>query len=134
MPRPQKNNADWFSHDKDMRNDRKIKALRSKYGMNGYATYSMLLEALTDAEYCRIEYSDIEIELLAGDFGIDSELFKEILQYMDKLNLITIGEYIFCEKLDERLKPVFEERERQRKKYKNTVSPKGKGNKKEFHR
>jgi hypothetical protein len=33
MARPLKNNADYFPHDNDMRNDEKILALRRKFGL-----------------------------------------------------------------------------------------------------
>lgn len=46
MARPIKNNADYFSHDIGMRNDMKIKALRRKYGLVGYASYVMLIEII----------------------------------------------------------------------------------------
>ena len=47
MARPKKQYCDYFSHDRDMRNHRKIKALRTKFGVNGYAVWVMILEVLT---------------------------------------------------------------------------------------
>ena len=47
MARPKKNNADYFPHDADMRNDPKIRALRRKFGLKGYAIWNMFLESLT---------------------------------------------------------------------------------------
>ena len=57
MARPIKNNADYHSHDSNMRNDIKIKALRRKYKLAGYAIYNMLLEVLTNAEYFEYEWT-----------------------------------------------------------------------------
>lgn len=37
MARPKKNNAEYYTHDADMRNDMKIKALRRKFSHTGYA-------------------------------------------------------------------------------------------------
>lgn len=37
MARPNKNNAEYFSHDADMRNDVKVKALRRRFSHTGYA-------------------------------------------------------------------------------------------------
>ena len=50
MARPKKNNADYFSHDADMRNHRKMKAIRAKFGLEGYAIWNMVLEVLSNAE------------------------------------------------------------------------------------
>lgn len=33
MARPQKNNADWFSHDTGLRDNLKVKAVRAKFGL-----------------------------------------------------------------------------------------------------
>lgn len=55
MARPQKNNADYFSHDNSMRNNRKIKALRTKHGVFGYGVWCMLLEYLTSCENNEIQ-------------------------------------------------------------------------------
>lgn len=113
MPRPIKNNADYFSHDADMRNDRKIKALRAKFGLEGYAVWCMLLETITDVENFQIEINDIEYELIAGDFGIDADKLKTIILYLSELNLLCIDNNILhCPKLTERLSPVIEKRKR----------------------
>ena len=118
MPRPKKRNADYFSHDNDMRNDRKIKAVRSRFGLEGYAVYCMLLEALTDADDLQIKLDQTEKELLAADFGIDTEIFMAILNYMQSLGLIRIeNDLLFCPVLSERLKQVFEKREKAKKAY-----------------
>jgi hypothetical protein len=50
MGRHKKNNADYFSHDNDMRNNRKIKAVRKMFGLVGYAVWNMLLEAIAESE------------------------------------------------------------------------------------
>ena len=47
MARPKKNYCDYFPHDRDMRNHRKVKAIRTKFGPIGYAIWSMTLEYLT---------------------------------------------------------------------------------------
>ena len=91
MARPIKNNADYHSHDSNMRNDIKIKALRRKYKLAGYAIYNMLLEVLTNAEYFEYEWNDFSVEILAGDFEIEPELLVEIVDYCtNKINLFII--------------------------------------------
>ena len=88
MPRPKKNNADYFSHDAGMRNDPKIKALRNKFGTAGYSVYCMMLEVLTASDFFEREIDEIEVEILSADFGIESDLFEEILAYMLRLKLL----------------------------------------------
>ena len=68
MARPIKNYCDYFPHDRDMRNHRKVKAIRTKFGVIGYAIWSMTLEYLTGIDGNVLEYSDVEFELMAGDF------------------------------------------------------------------
>jgi hypothetical protein len=113
MPRPKKNNADYFSHDADMRNNRKLKAVRGKFGIMGYGVYNMLLEMLTDADYNRITLNDIELELIAGDFGVSVTELQEIINFCVSIKLFQkLDDKLYCEELDDRLKPVYMKRER----------------------
>ncbi len=80
MARPQKNNADWFSHDTAMRNHPKIRLLRKRYGNEGYAVFCMVLEVLADAENFRLYISDeIEREMLCDDLMVEVEKFTDML-------------------------------------------------------
>ena len=110
MARPNKKNADWYPHDNHMRDDKKIKAVRRKFKHDGYSIYNMLLETLSEAQKIQIEYTDLEVELLAADFEIELELFKEILAYFAYLDLIQINNFIRCRQLDDRLKSLFDAR------------------------
>jgi hypothetical protein len=104
MARPIKHNADYFSHDCNMRNDMKIKALRRKYKALGYATYIMMLELLTEQDYFEIEWTEMNIELLTPDFDVDTSELSEIIDYCIKLNLLQLTENILhCNKLTDRL-------------------------------
>lgn len=104
MARPIKHNADYFSHDVQMRNDIKLKAVRRKYGHIGYSLWNMILELLASNEYFEYEWSEINIELLSPDFDIDSDVIKEIVDYCIKLNLLQITNgYLHCDKLTFRL-------------------------------
>ncbi len=112
MARPKRHNADYFSHDAGMRNDPKVKALRNKFGNDGYAVWCMMLEVLTASDYFTRSIDDIEIEILSADFGIAPELFSEILSYTVRLRLLQTGdncEYL-SQKLTERLQPVTDKR------------------------
>lgn len=111
MARPIKNYCDYFPHDRDMRNHRKVKAIRTKFGITGYAIWSMLLEYLTGIDGNVFEYSDVEFELIAGDFGVSVTEIQDIIDYCIKMEMLFINNgFINSESLDERLKPVYEKR------------------------
>ncbi len=111
MARPIKNYCDYFTHDRDMRNHRKVKAIRSKFGVVGYAIWNMFLEYLTGADGNVFEFSDIELELLSGDFGVSVTEIRDVLNYCIKLELLFMDDgFVYSETLDERLKPVYEKR------------------------
>lgn len=111
MARPQKNNLDYFPHDNSMRNDRKIKALRSKFDLDGYAIYNMLLEILCESELLIIEWNEIEIELISGDLNIVSDKLIAVSDYLIQIGLIKLSNgYLFCPELDRRSINVFGKR------------------------
>lgn len=111
MARPKKDNADYFSHDKNMRNDPKIKALRRKFPKEGYSVFNMLLEVLTEADFFTIELTPVEIELMAGDFDVEPELLTEIVEYCIKIHLLKQEENtIYSCGLKKRLQPVLDNR------------------------
>jgi len=113
MARPIKNYCDYFPHDRDMRNHRKVKAIRTKFGINGYAIWSMILEYLTGIDGNVIENSDVEYELMAGDFGVSATEIRDVVDYCIKLEMLFQNNgFINSESLDERLVPVYEKRGR----------------------
>lgn len=114
--RPQRNNADWFSHDKDMRNDKKILAVRRKFGLVGYGVFNMVLETLTDCDFYRYEWDEMGIELMASDFGIEPENLSEIINYMvKKLKLFTLEDgFLTSQRFRERMEPLENRRQRRR--------------------
>ena len=100
MARPLKNNAEYFSHDADMRNNIKIKALRRRFSHKGYAVWCFILETLTDADCFEISFNEVNQELLAADFDISAEELCEIVEYCQKIGLLQStqdGCYLYCE-------------------------------------
>lgn len=96
MARPKRDNADYHTHDKDMRNSKRIKALRKKFSHLGYSIYNMILEVLTDADHFRHVWDELNIELLAGDFDIEADKLVEIVNYCVRLELLSVEDgYIF---------------------------------------
>lgn len=88
----QKNNdnggADYFSHDIDMRNDIKVKAMRRKFSHTGYAVWCFMLEYLTDCTNFEFEYDEVSQELLASDFDVPVAELREIIDYSVKIGLL----------------------------------------------
>lgn len=117
MARPKKENAEYFSHDANMRNDPKVKALRKKF-QDGYAVYNMFLEYLTDCVLFEVEMTDLEFEILSGDFDVDVEILKEILDYCIKIGLLIKSENVFFSNgLKKRLQPVLDKRNNAKTKF-----------------
>lgn len=114
MARPKKNNADYFTHDADMRNDVKVKALRRKFGTAGYAAWNYLLEVMTDSDYFEIDWSELNQELLSADFDLPVEELREIVDYCIRLGLLKLDdEKIFSEALHRRFSGLLSKRKRQ---------------------
>lgn len=110
MARPTKNNCDYFSHDNNMRNHRKIKALRQNFS-NGYAFWCMFLEFLTGSDGNVFENSQMELEMLSGDFGITVTEISDMLNFCISIELLFENNgFINSESLDERLYPVYKKR------------------------
>lgn len=113
MARPQKNNADYFSHDNNMRDDEKIKAVRRKFSHAGYSVWNMLLERLCKAENFHIPYDGDSLDIMAGDFSIEPEQLKEIIDYLIKLKLILQdGEKIYSQTMINRFDGLLRKRKR----------------------
>lgn len=116
MGRPIKNSCDYFPHDQGMRNHKKIKALRNKFGISGYAIWVMFLETLTGSDGNVFEDSVIEIELLSGDFGVTCEEIRKVLDYCYVLELLFLKDgFVSSYSLDERLLPVYTKRKLNKK-------------------
>lgn len=111
MARPQKNSCDYFTHDNDMRNHRKVKSIRNKFGIQGYAVWSMLLEYLTGIDGNEFEYSDLEFELISGDFGVSVTEIQNVVDYCIKLEMLFVNNgFVYSESLNNRLAPVYKKR------------------------
>ncbi len=127
MARPIKNYCDYFSHDRDMRNHRKIKAIRTKYKVVGYGIWCMLLEYLTGSDGNVFAYDDVEFELMAGDFGVSVTEIRDVVDYCIKLELLFMKDgFINSESLDDRLKSVYEKRKISKEQSKKQIRANGK--------
>lgn len=124
MARPKKNNADYFSHESEMRNDVKIKALRRKFSHTGYAVWNYLLEVLTDAEGFSIRWEELDIELYAADFDLDVSELVDIVNYCMKLGLLQIANgWLYCSNLTSSFEGLMSKRGRSTKVPENSSNP-----------
>lgn len=116
MARPARTNAEWFKHPAAFRNDRRVKAIRARYGAAGYGLLTMLLELLTDAENTQLCLDEVEVELLAGDLGSTADEVMGLIGLAEKVGLFARTEAgcLKCPQLDEWLTAVFEKRNRSR--------------------
>ena len=97
MARPIKKNADYFSHDNGMRNDLRIKAVRRKFGNEGFAIWNYLLEVLTDSEDFKYEYNEINKELLSADFDTTistKKCLENVIKHVKNGSIITFHDSI----------------------------------------
>ena len=107
------NKAWFFSHDADMRNDIKVKALRRTFGLTGYAVWCLLLETLTASEGYEIILDEITVELLAADYEVTVEQFTEIVEYCKRIGLLRQeGDRLFSANHQRRFGALEMERER----------------------
>lgn len=125
MSRPQKNNADYFSHDCRMRDHRKIKLIRSKFWNAWYWIFCMLLEILTDSEWFKISIEWLELDLISQDLMISSKELLEILDFMKQLWLLQTDQewLIYNQHLIDRMQPLLNKRELMRQKYERQNQP-----------
>lgn len=116
MARPNKNSADYFSHDCDMRNDIKIKALRRKFGNNGYAIWCFILETLTDSEDFYADYTEISQELMAADFDISVEELQAVIAFCIRIHLLQLTDdnRLYSEAHQRRFEQMIVKREKRR--------------------
>jgi len=83
MARPVKEGMDYFPHDTNASNDKKIEALRLLYGNDGYAFYFILLEQIYQEPNFEIDVSDAEIkeetfQIYAKKVGVSLEKFNQM--------------------------------------------------------
>lgn len=122
MPRPQRNNCEYFPHFTTMRNHRKVKALRNKFGpVLGYAFWAIFLEYLTELDGNEFEFSPIECEMFAAELGVSAAEIPPMINYCTEIGLLfrTDTNFIYSESLNEELKPVYDKRGREREKSKS---------------
>jgi hypothetical protein len=123
MARPQRKNAEYFSHDANLRNDPRIRALRTRFGLTGYAVYCMLLEILTGADGFSVQWDEFSQEIYAGDVGVSVAEMQDIVNFCCKIQILALNaEMLSCAKLIDSLRPLLEKRENLRQKHREKTT------------
>ena len=92
MARQTKRGLDYFSHDVTMFNDPKIKIIKAKHGLIGYAIYIRLLELIYDEHGYYINIDEDFNILFVDDNNIDLNVYINVLN-----DCIERG--LFCSKI-----------------------------------
>lgn len=107
--------AAYFQHSANLRNDIRVRAVRRKYGNEGYAVMNYLFELMTDKNEFKLEFSPIDRELLAADFDVDTEWLRDFVEYCEEVQLFNLNldeNTLSSEFLKGIFKPLFELRAR----------------------
>ena len=92
MARPLKRGIDYFSHDVNMNHDIKIKLLKAKFGITGYAIYNLLLEDIYKNGYY-LEINEDYMLIFCSENIIESDLFQSVLDFMISRELFSKSIY-----------------------------------------
>jgi len=110
MPKTNDKDAYYFSHDCNARNDPKILALRSVYGLEGYAIYFMLIEILREQPDYRLPINKYIWNTLAMQMQCSPDRVQEIInacctEFEEDGNtlLVNDGKYLYSESLIRRM-------------------------------
>ena len=120
MPRKTKTGIDYFSHDVDMLQDKKIKLIKAKHGLVGYAVYLRLLEELYRENGYYINIDDDFNVLFSDDNNIDYNAYINILndciekglfsgEMFEKYDILTSGriQKNYCSATERRKEVIF---------------------------
>ena len=80
----------YISHDVGMRNHRKVRVLRQKFGHMGYAVWCYLLETLAGKEGFSVPFDEVEQEILAVDFGVEVQELRDVVDTCVRLRMLTL--------------------------------------------
>lgn len=92
--------CNYFSHDSNARNSKKIIRLRQKYGAAGYGVYFMILERLREEEGYM---SEADYDMISFDLHEDAELIRSVVEDFGLFEKTDDGKYFFSEGFEERM-------------------------------
>ncbi len=118
MARPIKDNADYFPHEKHLRDKPEMHYIRKKFGEGGFGIVIMLLEYLTDKENFRCTFNENEKKLLSINFWVEIELINQIIEDCIKIGFfvkVTIRDEFECPYLNAQMTALISKRLNMRK-------------------
>lgn len=85
----------WFKHDANSRDDARLKLLMTKYGLEGYAAYFIIVETIAkeaepgdpDDTLGVLDPDIYSVEFMAQEMKIEPDMLREMYQYMVKIGL-----------------------------------------------
>ncbi len=86
MARPRKR-AEWYQHFTDMKNNPCIRALRKRFGNNGYAVLNYLMEDITRTDELVLDFSPKKRLLYAAEYDVTQEELENIVDFCVELDL-----------------------------------------------
>ncbi len=92
----------YFKHMSNMRNDRAIKRVIIKYGLEGYGLYNLIIESITEKLTTESPLPTLEetYEDLADFYNGDVSKIEEMIQYMVDKKLLQIKNgIVYCDKI-----------------------------------
>lgn len=116
MARAKKIGVDYYSHDVGAQKKQTVKALRSRFGNDGYAFWFILLELLGEREGLYMDCSDEATWIyLCTEVMIDEDKVTDMLNFLGRLGAIdkdlwAVDKIIWCQNFTDRLAGVFEKR------------------------
>lgn len=105
MPKANAKDVYYFSHDCNARNDDKILAMRSIYGLEGYAMYFMTVEILREQQDYRLKITKYVWHTLSMQIGVDADKIKEFINdCVNEFELFVIADgFLYSESLIKRM-------------------------------
>lgn len=79
MPKANAKDVYYFSHDCNARNDDKILAMRSVYGLEGYAMFFMIVEILREQHEYKLKLTKYVWKTLAMQLGVEESRIKKFV-------------------------------------------------------
>ena len=116
MARAKKIGVDYYSHDVGAQKKQTVKALRSRFGNDGYAFWFILLELLGERDGLYMDCSDEATWIyLCTEVMIDEEKVTDMLNFLGRLGAIdkdlwAVDKIIWCQNFTDRLADVFKKR------------------------
>ena len=105
MPKANAKDVYYFSHDCNARNDEKILAMRSVYGLEGYAMYFMIVEILREQNDYKLKITKYIWNTLAMQMNTDaSKVQKFVDDCVNEFQLFAIEDnFLYSKSLIKRM-------------------------------